>query len=99
MQNTTDIEVSAIDCDKSVQIEIKYDDKLDEKEPVFFQAAILFTSISGQRRLRIHNLSLPVTTDYNQIYRLTDHDAVVTHLFKYGKKILFLILFEIIIID
>lgn len=84
MQNTTDIEVSAMDSDKSVQIEIKYDDKLDEKEPVFFQAAILFTSVSGQRRLRIHNLSLAVTTDFNQVYRLADQDVVVTHLFKHG---------------
>jgi len=65
-----------------VQVEIKYDDKLDEKEPAIFQAAVLFTSCSGQRRLRIHNLSLPVTQDFNQIYRLTDEDAIVTHLFK-----------------
>ncbi|KAI1724885.1 sec23/Sec24 trunk domain-containing protein [Ditylenchus destructor] len=86
MQNTTDIEMSAIDADKSVQVEIKYDDKLEEKEPVIFQAAVLFTSCGGQRRLRIHNLSLPVTTDHNQIYRLTDEDAIVTHLFKAAER-------------
>jgi hypothetical protein len=57
MQNTTDIEMGALDCDKSVQIEIKYDDKLDEKEPAYFQMAVLFTSCGGQRRLRIHNVS------------------------------------------
>ncbi|CAK5114559.1 unnamed protein product [Meloidogyne enterolobii] len=66
MQNTTDVELSAIDSDKSVQIEIKYDDKLDEREPAYFQLAVLFTSCSGQRRLRIHNLSLPVTADYQK---------------------------------
>jgi len=58
MQNTTDVELSAIDSDKSVQIEIKYDDKLDEREPAYFQLAVLFTSCSGQRRLRIHNVIL-----------------------------------------
>lgn len=88
MQNTTDIEVSAIDENKSIQVEMKYDDKLDEKEPVFIQVAVLFTSCSGQRRLRIHNLSLSVSSDYNQIYRLTDEDATITHLFKHGKILL-----------
>lgn len=84
MQNTMDIEVSAFDSDKSVQVEIKYDDKLDDKELAYFQAAILFTSCSGQRRLRVHNLALPVTTDFNIIYRMADEDATLTHLFKNG---------------
>lgn len=89
MQNTTDIEVSAIDENKSLQVELKYDDKLDEKEFVYIQVAVLFTSCSGQRRLRIHNLSLYVSSDYNQIYRLIDEDATITHLFKHGKIFIF----------
>lgn len=88
MQNTTDIEVSAIDSDKSIQVEIKYDDKLDEKEPVFIQVAVLFTSVGGQRRLRIHNLSLAVTPDFNLMYRLADHNTIVTHFFKHCKHFL-----------
>ncbi|CAK5112195.1 unnamed protein product [Meloidogyne enterolobii] len=75
MQNTTDVELSAIDSDKSVQIEIKYDDKLDEREPAYFQLAVLFTSCSGQRRLRIHNL-----------YRHLDEDCLVSHLFKQAEQ-------------
>ena len=87
MQNTTDIELGALDCDKSVQIEIKYDDKLDEKEFAYFQVAILFTSCGGQRRLRIHNISLPVTSDYGNIYRLIDEECLTTHLFKQGMTV------------
>jgi protein transport protein SEC24 len=86
MQNTTDIELSAIDSDKSIQIEIKYDDKLDEREPAFFQLAILFTSCSGQRRLRVHNLSLPVTSDYQKLYRHIDEDCLISHLFKQAEQ-------------
>uniref|UniRef100_A0A7E4W055 Zf-Sec23_Sec24 domain-containing protein n=1 Tax=Panagrellus redivivus TaxID=6233 RepID=A0A7E4W055_PANRE len=86
MQNTTDIEVGAIDADTGMVVEIKYDDKLDEKASVVFQAATLFTSVGGQRRLRIHNISLPVTADYNQIFRLSDQDAIVNHLFKVAAK-------------
>ena len=87
MQNTTDIEVSTLDCDKSVQVEIKYDDKLEEREAAYFQVAVLFTSCGGQRRLRIHNLSLPVTADYSQLYRLVDEDCLVAHLFKQAEQL------------
>jgi len=84
MQNSTDMELAALDSDKSIQVEIKYDDKLDPKENAFIQTAVLFTSTSGQRRLRIHNLGLPVSSDYVSIYRLADEDVVVTHFFKNG---------------
>uniref|UniRef100_A0A914IBI6 Uncharacterized protein n=1 Tax=Globodera rostochiensis TaxID=31243 RepID=A0A914IBI6_GLORO len=88
MQNTTDIEVAALDADKAVQIEIKYDDKLDERESAYFQMAVLFTSCGGQRRLRVHNLSLPISTDYAQLYRLIDEDCLATHLFKQAEQTL-----------
>lgn len=91
MQNTTDIEIGAIDSDKSIQVEIKYDDKLDEKVPLYIQAATLFTSCSGQRRLRIHNLCISVTSDFNQLYRMTDQDTIVTHLFKHGLILSFIL--------
>ncbi|KAL3118772.1 hypothetical protein niasHT_009620 [Heterodera trifolii] len=88
MQNTTDVEIAALDADKAVQIEIKYDDKLDEKEAAYFQLAVLFTSCGGQRRLRVHNLSLPISSDYAQLYRLIDEDCLATHLFKQAEQTL-----------
>uniref|UniRef100_A0AC34QJP2 Protein transport protein Sec24C n=1 Tax=Panagrolaimus sp. JU765 TaxID=591449 RepID=A0AC34QJP2_9BILA len=86
MQNTTDIEVGTLDSDKGMSIEIKYDDKLDEQTPVAIQTAVLFTSVSGQRRLRIHNLSLPASADYQNVYRYADIDSVVDYFFKYAAK-------------
>ena len=49
--------------------EIKHDDKLTEEDGVYIQAAILFTSCSGQRRLRILNLSLNTGTSMADMYR------------------------------
>lgn len=86
MQNTTDIEVGTIDSDKGMSVEIKYDDKLDEQTPAVIQSAVLFTSCSGQRRLRIHNICLGVSSDYQLIYRFADNDTVVDHFFKYAAK-------------
>ena len=32
MSNTTDVELATVDCDKSITVEIKHDDKLSEGE-------------------------------------------------------------------
>ena len=49
--------------------EIKYDDKLTEEDGVYIQAAILFTSCSGQRRLRVINLALNTGPSMAEMYR------------------------------
>uniref|UniRef100_A0A1I8ADC1 Gelsolin-like domain-containing protein n=1 Tax=Steinernema glaseri TaxID=37863 RepID=A0A1I8ADC1_9BILA len=51
-------------------------------EFAYVQVAVLFTSCGGQRRLRIHNLCLPVSADYGHLFRVTDQDALVTYLLK-----------------
>merc|ERR1719312_517273 len=61
MANTTDMELAALNCDMSLACEIKHDDKLTEEDGVYIQAALLYTSVSGKRRLRILNLALLYT--------------------------------------
>ena len=66
---------------------MRHDDKLPEGY-AHIQCATLFTSCSGQRRLRVHNLTLLVSGDYNLLYRVADHGALVSFLFKQGIGIL-----------
>ena len=82
MSNTTDIELASIDCDKSIAIEIKHDDKLAEEEGVYVQAALLYTSCSGVRRLRIINLSLRTSSKIADLYQACDLDAIINFLLK-----------------
>ncbi|KAH8318195.1 hypothetical protein KR074_007632 [Drosophila pseudoananassae] len=77
MSNTTDVELASIDSTKSVSIEIKHDDKLPPEENVYLQVALLYTSCSGQRRLRILNLALRVTTTIADVFKSCDLDAMV----------------------
>ncbi|KAH1004221.1 hypothetical protein HUJ04_004007 [Dendroctonus ponderosae] len=77
MSNTTDMELAALDCDKGIAIEIKHDDKLSEEEGVYIQAALLYTSCSGQRRLRIMNLSLKTCAQMADLYRSCDLDTII----------------------
>lgn len=37
MNNTTDVEMAAIDCDKAVTVEFKHDDKLSEDAGALIQ--------------------------------------------------------------
>lgn len=84
MSNTTDMELAAIDCDKAIAVEIKHDDKLTEEDGVYIQVALLFTSCSGQRRLRVFNLSLKTCSQMADLYRNCDLDTIVNFFAKQG---------------
>jgi len=77
MANTTDTELASINADAAVACEIKHDDKITEEDGVYVQAAVLFTSSGGQRRLRILNLSLNTCSTMADMYRSCELDAVV----------------------
>lgn len=82
MANTTDVELAAVDCNKCIAVEIKYDDKLSEEEGAFVQVALLYTTCGGQRRLRIHNLALATCSQMADMYRNCDLDTIVNFLSK-----------------
>ncbi|CAG9761653.1 unnamed protein product [Ceutorhynchus assimilis] len=82
MSNTTDVELASLDCDKGIAIEIKHDDKLSEEEGVYIQAALLYTSCSGQRRLRIMNLALKTCSQMADLYRSCDLDTLINFMAK-----------------
>lgn len=83
MSNTTDVELASINCDASLCIEIKYDDKLTD-EGVNIQCAILYTSCSGQRRLRVHNLALNSCIQMAELFRSCELDTMMNVFLKDG---------------
>ncbi|XP_058056951.1 protein transport protein Sec24C [Anopheles bellator] len=83
MSNTKDMEIASIDCDKSVAVEIKHDDKLTD-ELVLIQVALLYTSCSGQRRLRVLNLSLKTCSELLELFRCCDLDSTLLFFAKQG---------------
>uniref|UniRef100_UPI00398F219B protein transport protein Sec24C-like isoform X1 n=1 Tax=Pristiophorus japonicus TaxID=55135 RepID=UPI00398F219B len=82
MSNTTDVELAALDCDKTITVEFKHDDKLNEDNGAQIQCALLYTSCSGQRRLRIHNLSLNCCTQLADLYRNCETDTLINFFVK-----------------
>lgn len=88
MSNTTDVELAAVDEDKSVSVEIKYDDKLTEEDGAYIQVAVLFTSCGGQRRLRIHNLALETCNQMAVLYRNCELDTIMNYFSKLGLRMI-----------
>ncbi|XP_019121393.2 protein transport protein Sec24D isoform X1 [Larimichthys crocea] len=77
MNNTTDIEMAAVDCDSAVTVELKHDDTLSEETGALMQCALLYTTINGQRRLRIHNLSLNCSSQLSELYKSCETDSLI----------------------
>nr|XP_019601364.1 PREDICTED: protein transport protein Sec24C isoform X1 [Rhinolophus sinicus]XP_019601365.1 PREDICTED: protein transport protein Sec24C isoform X1 [Rhinolophus sinicus] len=86
MSNTTDVELAGLDGDKTVTVEFKHDDRLNEESGALLQCALLYTSCAGQRRLRIHNLALNCCTQLADLYRNCETDTLINYMAKFAYR-------------
>ncbi|KAK0713064.1 hypothetical protein B0T26DRAFT_741913 [Lasiosphaeria miniovina] len=77
-----DLEIGVIDADKALAVSFGYDGKLDSKLDAHFQAALLYTTASGQRRVRCCNVLAGVSENAKDTLKFIDQDAVYTILAK-----------------
>ncbi|KAM3591988.1 uncharacterized protein V6R79_010919 [Siganus canaliculatus] len=84
MSNTTDVELAGLDCDKAITVEFKHDDKLSEETGALMQCAVLYTSCSGQRRLRVHNMAVNCCSQLADLYRNCETDTIINYFSKYA---------------
>jgi protein transport protein SEC24 len=73
-----DLEIGTVDADKAMGVIFSYDGKLDTKLDAHFQAALLYTTASGQRRVRCINIVAGVMENVMESMRSVDQDAVVS---------------------
>ncbi|CAD6890891.1 unnamed protein product [Tilletia laevis] len=81
-RNSTDLELGNVDADKAIGVRIKHDGRLDEKHEAYFQCAILYTTATGERRVRCHNLAVPVTNSLTNVFQYADLDSTVAYFAK-----------------
>ncbi|CAM1509121.1 Fc.00g028600.m01.CDS01 [Cosmosporella sp. VM-42] len=87
-----DLEIGVIDADKAMGVSFSYDNKLDSKLDAHFQSALLYTTASGQRRVRCSNVIASVTETskesgnreqgIRECLKFVDQDAVIAMLAK-----------------
>lgn len=75
----TDLEAGTWDADKAFTALLKHDGRLDETREALFQCAILYTSATGERRVRCHTLAVPVTNTLGNVFRFADMDSTVAY--------------------
>ncbi|XP_047337442.1 protein transport protein Sec24-like At4g32640 [Impatiens glandulifera] len=74
----TDVDLPAIDCDKTLMVTMKHDDKLQDGSECAFQCALLYTTVYGQRRIRVSTLSLSCSSVLSNLFRGADLDTQFT---------------------
>ncbi|KAI9493869.1 hypothetical protein BDB00DRAFT_821063 [Zychaea mexicana] len=78
MSTYTDMDLAGVDQDKAFAAVLKHDSKLDLSKGVNFQAALLYTTRSGERRVRVHNLNLQATNQIADVFRGGDEDTAIS---------------------
>ncbi|CEJ55998.1 Putative Sec23/Sec24 family protein [Penicillium brasilianum] len=72
-----DLEIGSVDAEKAIGVLFSYDGKLDPKLDAHFQAALLYTSADGQRRVRCINVVAAVNEGGMETMKFVDQDAIV----------------------
>jgi protein transport protein SEC24 len=72
----SDVEFGVIDSDKALGVLFSYDGKLDAKLDAHFQSALLYTTASGERRVRCSNVIASVSENAKACMQFTDQDSV-----------------------
>ncbi|OUS46498.1 protein transport protein Sec24-like CEF [Ostreococcus tauri] len=74
-RTVADIDLAAIDSDKTIAVTLRYEDKLVDGRDAYVQCALLYTTTTRERRIRVHTIALPVTSVLGQLFRSADLDA------------------------
>ncbi|KAL7151477.1 hypothetical protein ABFS83_04G034000 [Erythranthe nasuta] len=78
LRSTDLIALPAVDCDKAYAAQLSLEETLLTTQTVYFQVALLYTSSSGERRIRVHTAAAPVVADLGEMYRLADTGAIIS---------------------
>ena len=54
----TDIDLPAIDSDKTIAVTLRYEDKLVDGREAYVQCALLYSTTTMERRIRVHTIAL-----------------------------------------
>ncbi|XP_023348938.1 protein transport protein Sec24A, partial [Eurytemora carolleeae] len=58
-------------------MQVSIDEDLKDSREVSFQAALLYTSSKGERRIRVHTLCIPVCSSLQEIIQGADQQCII----------------------
>lgn len=82
VRSTDLLAMANVNPDSAFGVQVQMEENLTGLNSVCFQAALLYTSSKGDRRIRVHTLCLPVTKDLSTVYSQFDVKCAVSLLSK-----------------
>jgi protein transport protein SEC24 len=84
-RSSTDINLGTCDADKAVCVSLEHSGiVLDERTDAYLQCALLYTTVSGERRVRTLNITVSVSSLAGNVFRHADQEAVTAYWVKKG---------------
>ena len=72
VRSTDLLALPACDADKTFAVEITHEETLITGQTSYLQAALLYTSSQGERRIRVHTVAMPVVSEMIELYKASD---------------------------
>jgi len=76
-KNEFDLQLAGIDSESAIGVQLQHEGTLDEKTDSALQCAVLYTTITGQRRIRVINLSLANTLALGNVFKFAELDTIM----------------------
>lgn len=77
VRSTDLLSLPNVNPDAGFGMQISIEENLSDVQNVCFQAALLYTSSKGERRIRVHTLCLPVVSTLSDVLHSADQQCIV----------------------
>nr|CAD7391971.1 unnamed protein product [Timema cristinae] len=84
VRSTDLLSLPNVNPDAGFGMQVAIEENLTDVQNVCFQAALLYTSSKGERRIRVHTLCLPVSATLSDILYSADQQCIIGLLAKMG---------------
>ncbi|EPY23169.1 protein transport protein SEC24 [Strigomonas culicis] len=76
-QNSLDMDLASVTGSSTFFVDLEHEGNLDKKGYVYFQTALLYTTRTGHRRVRVHSFRQRTTPQYSTMFESMDLEAIV----------------------
>ncbi|KAL1139045.1 hypothetical protein AAG570_009106 [Ranatra chinensis] len=77
VRSTDLLSLPNVNPDAGFGMQVSIDENLNDIQNVCFQAALLYTSSKGERRIRVHTLCLPIASNLSDVLHSADQQCII----------------------